>query len=401
MTASKIRCRNDLKLYEKLLSNTDVKHAKQKLEKLEREQKHHSIRRHLLATSVRLSQSMSKPLHNMASHCRERLGIDSPLELYAYASPQFNAACFKPEDGRVFVMFSSAILESFSETELLFVMGHELGHHYYRHHDIPIGYVLKQREHTPPELALDLFTWSRYAEVSADRAGAFCADNLGSVAKALFKLASGISSTHIIKFDLDQFLNQVDDMMAFDSEPGHSSSEQDWFLTHPFSPLRVKALKYFHESELMGGGTISPIELEDHVRNIMDVMEPSYLEGKTSATRAMRNLFIAAAIAIADIHQGISDKERRVLKQFLSNKHTIDNLDSDKLRELLPQRIVEAKTHTTVSQRMQVVRDLCVVASAEQEIADAETDLLLEIVTELEIGPSFLTTCIESSVELD
>ncbi|MBO68877.1 MAG: hypothetical protein CL398_11275 [Acidiferrobacteraceae bacterium] len=400
MTASDIRCGNDLKLYEKLLRNTDVKQAQQKIAKLEKEQKNHGIRRHLLATSVRLSQSMSKPLHHMVSHCREKLGVDSPLELYAYASPQFNAACFKPEDGRVFVMFSSAILESFSETELLFVVGHELGHHYYRHHDIPIGYVLKQRKHTPPELALDLFTWSRYAEVSADRAGAFCAENLNSVAKALFKLASGISSDHIIKFDLDQFLNQVDDMMAFDSQPGYSSSEQDWFLTHPFSPLRVKALKYFHESELMDG-TISSIELEDRVRQIMEVMEPSYLEGKTSGTRAMRNLFIAAAIAIADAHLGIGKKEREVLQQFLSKNFTIENLDRDKLRELLPQRIVEAKAHTTVPQRMQVVRDLCIVASAEQEIADAEIEVLLQVVTDLDIAPSFLTACIESSTELD
>ena len=92
-----------------------------------------------------------------ADQCTERLGIDSPLELYAYASPQFNAACFKPEEGRVFIMFSSSLLEAFSDTELLFVMGHELGHHVYQHHDLPIGYILRGPEPIPPDTGIRSF----------------------------------------------------------------------------------------------------------------------------------------------------------------------------------------------------------------------------------------------------
>ena len=67
-----------------------------------------SIRRHLLSTSVRLTPAMSKSIHTMAEDCIERLGVNLPLELYVYASPQFNAACFKPEDDRLYVMFSSS-----------------------------------------------------------------------------------------------------------------------------------------------------------------------------------------------------------------------------------------------------------------------------------------------------
>ena len=133
------------------------------------------IRRRLLATSVRLSPRMAPDVHRMADDCAERLQIGIPHELYAYAGPQFNAACFKPEDDRVCVMFSSGLLEAFEGTELKFVVGHELGHHVYRHHDIPIGLLLRGREKPDPRLALDLFSWSRYAEISADRAGAFCA----------------------------------------------------------------------------------------------------------------------------------------------------------------------------------------------------------------------------------
>ena len=401
MTAAAIRCTNDLKLYQSLLENADVKRVRGRIQRMDEKRDHPGVRRHLLATSVRLSRSMSAPLHHMADQCTERLGIDSPLELYAYASPQFNAACFKPEEGRVFIMLSSSLLEAFSDSELLFVMGHELGHHVYQHHELPIGYILRGREPIAPALALDLFTWSRYAEVSADRAGAYCARDLQSVARALFKLASGISDDRIVQFDLDEFLRQVDDMLAFNEEPGRGAPQQDWFLTHPFSPLRVKALKHFHESDLMCSGGMTKTRLEDCVRQVMGVMEPDYMKGKTDATRTMRNLFLAGAITVADAHEGISDQEREVLKKFLEKGYALKKLDSGQLREVLPKRIAEAKERTSLTQRMQVVRDLCIVAQAERPVAAAETELLNQIASELELPANFVLQCLEGSTELD
>ena len=143
--ASAIRCDSDLQRSNTLLTHSEVKRVRDKIQRIEDKRDGPGTRRHLLATSVRLSRSMAGDLHKMADHCVERLAIDTPLELYAYASPQSNAACFRPEDGRVFIMFSSHLLENFDPAELMFVMGHELGHHVYQHHDVPIGYVLRGR----------------------------------------------------------------------------------------------------------------------------------------------------------------------------------------------------------------------------------------------------------------
>jgi Zn-dependent protease with chaperone function len=92
-------------------------------------------------------------------------------------------------------MFSSSILEAFSAAEIRFVMGHELGHHLFHHHDIPIGFVLRGQQRPSPKLALMLTSWSRYAEISADRAGAYCARDIEAVAHSLFKLALLTSSS--------------------------------------------------------------------------------------------------------------------------------------------------------------------------------------------------------------
>ncbi len=402
MSAEKIRCDSDLKLYNNLLENADVKRVRQHIERLEEKQASSGTRRHLLATSVRLSTSMAPKLHKMADHCVERLGIETPLELYAFSSPQFNAACFKPEDGRVFVMFSSSLLEAFDDKELLFVMGHELGHHVYQHHDIPIGYILRGKQPPPPNLALDLFAWSRYAEVSADRAGAYCAEDLQSVGRALFRLASGVTSERVVQFNFDDFLRQVDDMVEFDAEPGQGAPMQDWFSTHPFSPLRVKALTLFQESELMTSGGYSKRDLEVKVRDVMSLMEPNYISAKTDTTKAMRRLFIAAAIAIADAHGGVSDAEKEVFKSFFPDDDlNIDKLNPERLREVLPKRIEATKKLASHGQHMQIIRDLCLIARADGNIVEPELVVLKEIANGLSVPYSFVEQCVESSVELD
>jgi Zn-dependent protease with chaperone function len=198
VNAQALRCDSDLALHTALLQDRTVTRVNEQLERLEdSSSERSSLRRRLLATSVRLSPTMAPDLHAIARDCGERLELGIDLELYVFASPTYNAMCFKPEDGRLFVMFASSLLEAFDESELKFVMGHELGHHIYHHHEIPIGYILRGQQRPDPRLALDLFTWSRYAEISADRAGAHCAADLLCVSRALFKLASGLGSGSI------------------------------------------------------------------------------------------------------------------------------------------------------------------------------------------------------------
>lgn len=275
MKAKTIRCQYDLDLYQKLLQTPEVTRANELIAKQE-DKKPTGLRRQLLSKSVRLSRTMAPAIHTMADECIKILEVQLALELYVFPSSQFNAMCFKPEEGRLFVMFSSSLLEAFSPTQLKFVMGHELGHHIYDHHSIPMGLLLEGKNPPAPQLVLELFTWSRYAEISADRAGAHCAHDLDSVAEALFKLASGLSGKNI-QFSLNDFLQQIDDMKSENDQPGNSAPQEDWFSTHPFSPLRVKALKLFDESEYERDSGMKKADLEIAVQGLMSLMEPSTL----------------------------------------------------------------------------------------------------------------------------
>jgi tellurite resistance protein len=400
VTTEQLRCDSDSRLYHQLLENLTVKRVNEQLSRMEESSSERSsLRRRLLATSVRLSEAMAPDLHAIARDCSERLELGIDLELYVFASPVYNAMTFKPEDGRLFVMFASSLLEAFDEEEVKFVMGHELGHHVYRHHDIPIGYILRGGERPDPRLALDLFTWSRYAEISADRAGAHCAGDLMPVARALFKLASGLGG-RTIQFSLEEFLSQVDAMQVEDAQPGQGAPKEDWFSTHPFSPLRVKALQLFYDSQL-AGGTASKADLEAAVMGVMSLMEPSYLDGRTQTAESMRRLLFAAALVVANADGEITVQEIDVFEQFFGDRSFKDDLDLKKLEADLDGRIAAVKEQASVPQAMQVVRDLCLVARAEGNIHPAEEAVLDRVADGLDVPREFVCQTMESDFTPD
>lgn len=397
--AAALRCESDQALFDGLLSDRDVIRVNERLEK-DAQDGPTGTRRQLLATSVRLTRTMAPAVYTMLDECVTKLGVDLPVELYVYASPQFNAACVKPEDGRLFIMLSSSLLEAFTGSELRFVIGHELGHHLYRHHDIPIGYILRGKSQPPPKLAMRLFAWSRYAEISADRAGAHCAEDLQGVGRALFRLTSGLSD-NVISFNFDEFVEQVDDMQLLDNEPGQGAPMGDWFSTHPFSPLRVKALSLFHGSELAVKDGISKDALEVAVQRVMSLMEPSYLEGKTAAAEAMRRLLFAAALLVANANGDISAAEIAVFEKFFGDGSFNDKLDITKLEREIPDRVTQTLALVSPPQRMQVMHDLCLIARADDHVGAAERKVLNNIADQLEIAEIFVEQCLECNLELD
>ena len=399
MNRETIRYQNDREMAAELLKHPDVVRVNEHIAKIQ-EDGPMGTRRRLLGTSVRLSRLMAPDVHEMADECIEKLEMEIPHELYVYSSPQYNAACFKPEGGKLFVMFSSSLLEKFDGSQLKFVIGHEFGHHVYNHHEIPIGYLLRGNQRPDPRLALDLFAWSRNAEVSADRAGAFCAGDMNGVARSLFKLASGLGDK-IIRFNLDEFLKQVDDMQVEDAEPGQGAPMEDWFSTHPFSPLRVKALQLFHQSELMTEDGSSHEHLEVGVQRLLSLMEPSYLDARTDTASAMRRLLFSGAIAVANADKGISESEIKLFERFFGKGEFNKELNIDRIIETLPDRIKTANQQASLTQRMQVMRDICVMSRADGKANDVEREVMDDIADQLGISRAFNCQTLAQDCEPD
>ena len=312
---------------------------------------------------------MSPKLYATTDKCIERLGVKIPIELYVYPATEFNAACVKPEDGRLFVLLSSGLLEAFKDDELTFVLGHELGHHVFDHHDIPIGAVLNSKSRPPPDVALQLFTWSRYAEISADRAGAACTTEPNTVARALFRLASGLrgglGKGALLQINIEDFAKQADEMKAEATTKSAGAPESDWFSTHPFSPLRLKAAKLFFDSELYKTGGVPTATLEANVQTLMAMMEPGYLKERTDIAESMRRLLFAICICVIDADAQVADAERESFESFFGPDSLSDSLDREAIKTDLKVRVADALETISLPKRIQVLRDACTLARAE------------------------------------
>lgn len=395
-TAASLRCARDRELSEELLADSFVQKA---IEHLERDTKESplGVRRQLLATSLRLTPSMMPDVHATIAACRERLGIEIPLEVYVYASADFNAAAVKPEEGRLFILLSSSLLESFREQERRFVIGHELGHHLYDHHAIPVGYVLRGAQ-PPPGLALKLFAWSRYAEISADRAGAWCAPEPDDVARALFRLSSGLRRP-LEDVRIDEFLGQIEDLQLEHDEPGQGAPQHDWVATHPFSPLRLEALRFYFSSELAGGQ--DPVDrLELRVQELMALMEPSYLEEKTEEAEIARRLLFAGAIAVARANGEVGEKEVAAFEELFGAGSFKAGLDLDAIEAALDERIAAARERVGSVRRIQLVRDLSIIARADGRVSTEEQAVIERIAGALEVPQRIVEERFCSACEL-
>ena len=402
--SSKLRCEGDARLAEQLLDQPIVKNVRRQIDE-QAELDHPSTRRHLLATALRVTQSMSPKLHATADRCAQRLGVSIPLELYVYPAAEFNAACVKPEAGRLFVLLSSALLESFEDDELTFVMGHELGHHVFGHHDIPIGQVLRGKSPPPPDVALQLFTWSRYAEISADRAGAACATEPNAVARALFRLASGLRGglgpNALLQINIDDFAQQADEMKTESSTDKGGAPESDWFSTHPFSPLRLKAAKLFFDSDLYQSGGMPNATLEANIQTLMAVMEPGYLKERTSLAEAMRRLLFAACICVIDADNQVSEAERKAFEAFFGPDSLSDKLDLDAIKADLHERTKDAVDSIPLPKRIQVLRDTCTLARAQGKIGKDEELFLSTFASDLEVPREVYEQALYHPFDLD
>lgn len=355
-------------------------------------------RRVLLGTSVRLSATMTPEVHEVAEHCRATLGIQEPLEIYVSPSPVFNAFSYGGEKDRIIVGMTSSLLESFEPEELRFVIGHELGHYLFEHHDVPVAVLVQTPPGIPPRKALQLFQWQRYAEISSDRAGLVCAGDLEPTARAFFKIASGLRGDRV-RFDIDAYLAQITDIRA-EAEKARQGPERisaDWFASHPFSPLRIRAAQMCAASELMVEGGTSVEKLEADVQDLMSLMEPSYLLDRSAAGEAMRRLLFAGGVVVAATVDGISDEELKSLGGFLGEENLPSSINDDALRADLDNRIELAREQVPPLRLTQVIRDLVVIALADGHQHQDELAVIYEIAEKLELGRMVVDSTVEAA----
>jgi Zn-dependent protease with chaperone function len=210
-----------------------------------------------VADNVRVTEKMFGRLYrNLKWGCRI-LGVEEP-ELYVNVDPVPNAFTFGHT--RPFIVLTSGLIDMLDDEERFFVIGHELGHIKAEHvlytmlakniasivallgqATLGLGALLGQG------LVIALNDWFRKAELTADRAGLLCVQDLDPCLRVFMKLAGG-SSRLVDEMDKDEFVRQI---RAYEDSDRSALNRAYKVLltawrTHPYPILRASALDEWH-----------------------------------------------------------------------------------------------------------------------------------------------------------
>jgi Zn-dependent protease with chaperone function len=212
-----------------------------------------------LHDSVQVSPRQFPEIYDLLTECADRLSIPVPRLLIGpgQSGMEMNAYTFGTDE-HCFIHVSSFLALQLAPEELRFVLGHECGHIQNQHVTyLTLAYLLHYQLFTKfwkepdlykfPMLAtkVPLATWQRRAEVTADRAGAICAQDTEVGCRALIKLRLGFASL-AKDIDVDAYLAQGDDLR----KSGFVVRGQELTYSHPLVIKRIKMLRLFSQSDL-------------------------------------------------------------------------------------------------------------------------------------------------------
>lgn len=229
-------------------------------------------RNQLLGQAVKVSERQFPRIHSLTKQCVDTLHIPMP-QVYIVNNPAMNAGTYGTNE-ESFIMIHSALVDHFSDEELLSVIGHECGHIHNSHvvYLTAIYYLTHMagvfvRWIVEPAL-IALRAWSRRAEITCDRAGMLCAKDETTAQRAITKLAVGSQKLYE-QFNIDAFLEQYEE-----GKEGYGKY-MEVFATHPYLPKRVLSMRVFAESALYrkatGRGTegLTMPEVDERVKALL------------------------------------------------------------------------------------------------------------------------------------
>jgi tellurite resistance protein len=253
------------------------------------------------------------------------------------------------------------------------VIGHELGHASFGHLDIAVGHLLGTGG-LAPVTSMKLRAWQRSAEISADRSGLRYCGSLRVAASALFKSVSGLA----IGAEVDplQFAAQWDHLKAEVTVAG----DRDYGdLSHPFPPLRMKAMHSYWR--YMTGE--QPLERADEeVERQLASMDPASGGGGALGDTLLASFFFWGGlyVALADGTLAPSELERLStvapatvdLQALLSSDAVSGTACLDRFRD----EVVQRRRKLSAVELHSIVEGLIVVASADGRIDPTEVTRL-------------------------
>jgi len=283
----------------------------EQLSKINVDRHRNNVRAQLLSTAVRVESNLLPNITDAFHTLKTRAGLEEEMEAYVFEESSINAFVTKGRT-RTLVGLSSGAVTKLSSKELEFVIGHEFGHTLFDHLDIYTGHLL-QSDALNTQQCMRLLAWQRSAEISADRCGLICCGSLDVAATGLFKTLSGLGGD--IKISPADFASQWDHLVH---EVITGADGEQWQMTHPFPPLRMKAMMEFWQANESQEGDSDRSTSDEAIDRLLAMMDPLARENPDAVDPVLENYFLWGGLYLALANGNFHEKERSQLESITS-----------------------------------------------------------------------------------
>ena len=212
----------------------------------------------LCGSNFRVTKESCPELYGLVQHLAEVLDVDRLPDIYTQWMYGINAYTTGYKNDTILVLHSGSV-DLMSDSELSFVIGHELGHiksgHVLYHvmvkffADIIAHSVLAGKLIVPIQMAL--LYWNRMSEFTADRAGLLACQDLNAALSAIMKM-SGIPKRYFNTTDPHSFAKQAKEFMGKYGDTVNTIIKTISILddSHPWTVMRAYELvKWVEDGE--------------------------------------------------------------------------------------------------------------------------------------------------------
>ena len=368
-----------------------------------------------MKTGLKVTNEIAPRYFNLFKQAQDCMGFsEDQIIPYIQQDSSVNAACIHENDDKYLIYLTSSLLEKMNDEEILFVIGHELGHAFFKHHDLPVHGIMNSYDPPKTKDALQLLKWSRMAEISADRTGLLCCQNIEAALGSMLVLTSGLPSA-LLNVNIESYGKQAEEMIP---NLIKNQTLDDLYSTHPFNPLRVISMKLFWDSKELydllkiGNNKRDLSEISIEIRKVFQLMDGEEIEheekDKTTTqnqaaylTQAEECLFWGCVL-VASKTNGISDDEIESILSINKNEEVAIELNRLNLVKNIEEHASKKFKESLINidslpqqERCSMLQKLILVARSDGKI-DKEEKLLLEgMCLELSIPKDFYSRILE------
>ena len=218
----------------------------------------------MLASGIPINHNNYPEEDSIIRHCSERLGIRRPYAIISNQLPGINAMTIGSDD-EPYLVLSSLLVKVLSRKQLEFVIGHECGHiamgHVVYHSAVATAGSLSQLipiigPAVYKIVEFPLKAWERRSEITADRAGLICCEDLEVSQRTLLQLESAFQNAE--NLDIDAYIENSKHYL----KKGTIRKLGEYTANHPLIAKRMDALRLFANSRCYLELTSQPISTD-------------------------------------------------------------------------------------------------------------------------------------------